>query len=116
MQIDWPEKYKKSIDELYIKQGIDIFNSSNPFFNDVCYTFTTPEGTDLFLQDRKEKYFINDPLCESNCVQLGYDVFSERAVCKCKMKEEPDNYENVTFVLDLDENFKETFRAPNFQV
>ena len=116
VQIDWPEKYKKSIDELYIKQGIDIFNSSNPFFNDVCYTFTTPEGTDLFLQDRKEKYFINDPLCESNCVQLGYDVFSERAVCKCKMKEEPDNYENVTFVLDLDENFKEKFRAPNLQV
>ena len=115
-QIDWPVKYKKSIDELYIKRGIDIFNSSNSFFNDVCYIFTTPEGTDIFLEDRKKRYFINDPLCESNCVQLGYDITSERAICKCKIKEEPDNYENVTFVLDLDDNFKETFRAPNLQV
>ena len=115
-QIDWPVKYRKSIDELYIKRGIDIFNSSNSFFNDVCYKFTTPEGTDIFLEDRKKRYFINEPLCESNCVQLGYDIMSERAICKCKMKEEPDNYENVTFVLDLDDNFKETFRAPNLQV
>ena len=32
-------------------QGIDIFNPEDPFFNDICYPYTTNSSTDIPLKD-----------------------------------------------------------------
>ena len=39
------------------KEGIDIFNSKDPFFNDICIPYTDENGNDIILFDIK-KIFI----------------------------------------------------------
>ena len=117
VQIDWTKEIMKKIKDLYIERNINIFDSENPFYNDVCYKFEPPEKTDLYPQDRREIYFIRDALCESNCVQIGYEPENERMICKCKIKENPDNYENVTFLpKNLDDVFGGELIWPNMKV
>ena len=116
VQIDWTNEIMKKIKDLYVERNINIFDPMNPFYNDVCYKFEPPEKTDLYPQDRREIYFIRDALCESNCVQIGYEPENERMICKCKIKENPDNYENVTFLpKNLDDVFGGELTLPNIK-
>ena len=56
-----------------------------------------PNNTDIYLQDRREKYYITDPLCETGCKQVGYDNITERVICICKIKGSTEGFENVSF-------------------
>ena len=96
VQVDWSREQNKTIHELTSK-GINIFDSSDPFYIDVCFNYTTDEKTDIYLQDRKERYYITDPLCETGCRQVGYDETTERVKCLCKIKNSTDGYDNITF-------------------
>ena len=117
VQIDWTDENMKIIQELYIDRDINIFDAKDDFYNDVCNKFTSPEKTDVYLQDRREKYFITESICESKCVQIGYDIETSRAVCKCKIKESPNNFENVTFASNnLEDHFKKKYKLPNLKV
>ena len=117
VQINWTEIQKKIIEELYNKREINIFNSSIDFYNDVCNMFTTPENTDMYLQERRNTYYISDAICETGCVQIGYDKETERAVCKCKIKVSTEGFENVTFSPnEVDKKFKKKFIFPNVRV
>ena len=47
---------------------IDIYNSSHPFYNGICFTFSSGiNGKDVTLKDRRNEYYINITFCESNC-------------------------------------------------
>ena len=117
VQIDWTEENMKIIQELYVDRDINIFDSQDEFYNDVCNKFTSPEKTDVYLQDRREKYFITGAICESRCEQIGYDQETSRAVCKCKIKESPNNFENVTFSSNnLEDHFEKKYKLPNLKV
>ena len=39
--------------------GIYIFNSKDPFFNDICYTFKSQERSDITLKDRRKDFYIS---------------------------------------------------------
>ena len=116
VQVDWSPEQNKTIHELTSK-GINIFDSSDPFYIDVCFNYTTDEKTDIYLQDRKERYYITDPLCETGCRQVGYDETTERVKCLCKIKNTTNDYDNVTFSPNnLDESFVEKYYFPNIKV
>ena len=53
-------KLNKALDS-----GIDIFNLSSEFFNDVCFAFSSENGTDVTIQDRK-KELKNNCKCNFN--------------------------------------------------
>ena len=109
------EEQRARIKELN-SQGIDIFDSSSSFYLDVCFKFTTPDNEDMFLEERKKEYFINEPFCESDCSFKEYDYDTQRALCLCKFKENTDNYDKVTFVYNpVDEKFKKRFTSPNLK-
>ena len=38
---------------------VDLSNISDPFYNDVCFLFTSDVGTDMTLNDRRKEYYIN---------------------------------------------------------
>jgi hypothetical protein len=40
------------------KLGYNIFDESDSFYNDICIKFTTENGTDILLSDRKKDIFI----------------------------------------------------------
>ena len=107
-----PTSLDNSIYDLYNsanKYGYDIFNGNSSFYNDLCTPFTSQEGTDILLYDRKIVYY-NDsiPLCESNCVYQSFNDTNKKAKCQCQVKEEyvptkkiSFEYMNMSSLLDI---------------
>ena len=65
------------------------YNPSNSFYKDICITYTTENGTDLTLNDRKNEYIDkNLSLCENDnsCNYSSYDFDSKKVICKCFIK------------------------------
>ena len=70
-------------------KGIDIYNISDPFFNDVCFGFTDDDGNDVSLKERVEFYYQDVNLCEENCEYKGIiynDDGTGEAECECEIK------------------------------
>ena len=67
---------------------VELSNISDPFYNDICFLFTSEVGTDMTLNDRRNEYYVNISLCENNCVLLKVINKDEtpRSVCKCGIK------------------------------
>ena len=69
------------------KDDINKYNSSHEYYNDICYTYTTDNGTDIILADRKNEFISNNmSLCESKCEYGGYDADIKKAKCECEVK------------------------------
>ena len=116
VQIDFNSEQMSNIIELRNK-SINIFNSSEDFYLDVCFNYTTPQNTNIYLENRKKKYYIKDSLCETSCRQLGYDDLTGRVICLCPIKGSTENFENVTFSPNvIDERFKKKYHFPNIRV
>ena len=117
VNIDWDERDNNSIYELYNDNGIFLFNSSDDFYNDVCYKYKTRKGHDIYLENRKKQYYIDKPLRESNCMMVGYNNITDKIVCNCSIKTTPDYYYNITFSYnEKSEEFKKFYAFPNLGV
>ena len=68
---------------------MQLYNLSDPFYNDICVHFTSDFKTDINLNDRRNEYYINKSLCEDNCY-LDKLLISEniKSICICKFKNE----------------------------
>ena len=64
------------------KLGIDILNSSDPFFNDICYSYSDG-SSDMILSDRINDIFQNYSLCDSGCKYEGLNSSSGTVTCSC---------------------------------
>ena len=42
--------------------GYNLFDSNDKFYNDICIPYTSPNGTDILLSDRKKIFLGNDEL------------------------------------------------------
>lgn len=94
-------------------KGIDVYNSSDPFFNDVCFPYTSEDGTDVTLDDRRKNYYQNVSFCEAGCSYNGVDLNSQEANCTCEVK--------TNFIDDILDNpltgdFLEMLNDANFEV
>ena len=100
------------------KLGIDIYNISDPFFHDVCFSFTNHEGDDVSINDRVEYYYQNVNICDENCEYKGInynegdDNYGE-AECECKIIND-----FLTEALDnpLTEEIFDVLRTANFEL
>jgi len=69
------------------ENNINKYNSSDDYYNDICYTYTTESGTDIILTDRKNEFINNNmSICETNCEYEGYEIDSKKAKCKYEVK------------------------------
>ena len=68
---------------------IDKYNASSGYYNDLCFTSSTKNKTDISLKDRQNE-FVNDNMtvCEENCKFIFYDIELKKAECSCSIKEE----------------------------
>ena len=64
-------------------QNIDIFDSTSPFYTDICYEFESPNDRDITLEDRLETFYPNVSLCDSGCKSTGVNLTSMKAICSC---------------------------------
>ena len=68
---------------------VNLSNISDPFYNDLCFLFTSDVNTDMTLNDRRNEYYVNVSLCENNCqiiTILNKEVKNPRSLCSCDMK------------------------------
>ena len=60
---------------------------NNEYYNDKYYPYTTDNGTDTILNDRKKEYNNNNfSLCESNCKFIGINNENKKSNCECELK------------------------------
>ena len=65
------------------------YNTSSEYYNDFCFPYTTEDGTDIILTDRKNEYVDNNmSLCESNCEYTEYNNIIKKAVCNCEVRKD----------------------------
>ena len=103
--------------------GYNLYNKSDPFYNEICTPYTTINGSDILLLDRKVDIFSksgNEALCQSGCELLFYDETSKKAKCKCKVKEKeeyPDLKDGFKFdKKEIEDSFFNTLSNSNFLV
>ena len=72
--------------------GYDILNTNDPFYNDICTTFSSSEYTDVILSDRRRAYYNeNLILCEEGCEYSSYDLDNNLVRCKCYPKNDVED-------------------------
>ena len=116
LPVRWNEDKLAKIDEL-VNNGIDPFNSSSEFYLDVCYTYTTPDNNDIYLQNRRDEYYPHEAFCEDNCEFVKYIQETKRIRCKCSPKNSTENYEKISFNFkEVNEKFSKKITSPNLSV
>ena len=96
----------------YSEQGIDIYNSKDNFFNDICYPYSN-EDSDIILQDRITDIYEDYSLCENNCNYKGINTTLNITICECSVKAYNDT---IVEEPKLNEIILDTFTKSNIGV
>ena len=64
-------------------QGIDVFNLSEEFYNDMCFSYESPIGKDIPMKDRIKSFYPNITLCREGCSNKGVDLQTMKVKCEC---------------------------------
>ena len=83
-------------------QNIDIFNTNDVFYNDLCFFFKSPNNKDVPLKERLLLFYPNITLCEDSCNNAGVNLTSMKAICECKLKELLDETKEATKLVGID--------------
>jgi len=82
------EETQKLYDDLS-GQGYDLFNENDSFYQDLCATYTSQNGTDVLLSDRQSDFYnSNETTCQANCHYSDYLSNSQYLKCECGVTDE----------------------------
>ena len=123
--INVPIDLDSNIEELYellSQYGYNLFDAKNSFYNDICATYTTPNGTDILLYDRRMDIYqltINISLCQEGCKFEMYNSETKKAKCNCPAQTKEINTNSSEFVFNKNvmlDVFYEILKNSNFRV
>ena len=103
-------KLNTSIINTFKDSGVDVFNISDEFFNDVCYPYSE-NGNYLILEDRIKDIYQNYSLCEEGCTYEDIDISNMLISCECNVK---NNMTNI--VTEIKEEAAEKISSLNFEI
>ena len=94
------------------------YNSSNEYYNDMCYSYTTKNGTDIVIKDRQNEFKDNNmSLCETDCEYTNYNSTTKKAFCECNAKNSIDSIFDIKNNKDkLMYTFKDLKNAINLEI
>ena len=94
---------------IILKDSLDKLNSNSGYYNDICYTTTSEDGTDISLKDRQSEYIDKDRIvCQEDCEMSEYDYEVFKAKCLCKVKETPSSIADMKINKEkILQNFKD---------
>ena len=81
--------------------GYNIFNENDSFYNDICTKYTSEDGKDVTLNDRRNEIYglvSNINLCQKGCNLEYYNSTTKQAKCNCATQNE-----DSSFITDIDE-------------
>ena len=98
-------------------QGYDIYDENDSFYQNICTPFTSENGTDVIISDRKDYYYDkNATFCDNSCTYKGINTHNQKVICLCHAKYEID-FENNNFDREkFFENFYKVQDYTNYQV
>lgn len=97
----------------FLKQGVNIFNTYSPLYNDYCYPLSTLNKVDLTLNERRNELLKIDLFpCKTGCDFEGVNLEKFEVLCYCKIA---DAQESDTFSEKLKKGFKNLKRFNNFE-
>ena len=93
----------KSLCNSLSKSGHNLFDKNDSFYNDICVTYTTENGTDMSMSDRQ--HAIEDTggslkLCQVGCTYQSFNCTSQKAKCDCDVKDT----KTITTINDIEFN------------
>ena len=120
-----PVNLNINIQQLYEslnESGYNLFNLNDSFYNDICSPYTTINGTDITLDDRRKDIYsqINNlSFCQTGCEFEYYDSSNKRVKCNCMT--DIDNikamFKNFSFAkTEIIDNFYSTIKNSNFKI
>ena len=83
MNLDKVENIDIETSYEYAKQGIDVFNVNDSFFNDLCQKYDNKDGVDIIIDDRRSDVYQNITFCQDGCTYNGVDYELRAANCHC---------------------------------
>ena len=101
---------------IVLNDTLDKYNSSSGYYNDICYTTTSEDGTDILLKDKQKEYIDKDYIvCQENCDFSEYDYNTFVAKCSCEVKDCAKTFADMKInKYKLLENFKNIKNIINF--
>ena len=126
--INSPVELGKDIEDKYdslSESGYNLFDSEDSFYNDICTTYTTSDGTDMILADRKTDIYssVSDiTLCQTGCTFESYNSKTKKASCNCDTSSSQVNslsnidIDSLFDKNELKNNFYDTLSNSNFRV
>ena len=104
------------------ESGYNLFDSEDSFYNDICATYTSENGTDMTLEDRKKEMYNtsgNITMCQEGCKFDSYNKTTKKAKCNCDAQSE-NTQTDITKInfdkKDIGKNFLTTLTNSNFMV
>ena len=80
----------------YAELGIDIYNASSEFFNDLCYQYDNEDGADITMEDRRNEVYQNVSFCQDGCSYEGIDYELMTVKCICNADSLQSESQNTT--------------------
>jgi len=97
--------------------GYDMFNLNDPFYQDICTSYTSYGDTDIILSDRINYIYNNeDTQCQPNCKLTKYSEESEYLNCSCSINEEVNNMNEKFNTKKVFESFLDVLKYSNYKV
>ena len=89
------------------EDDLDKYNVSSDYYNDECSVYTTDDGTDIIILDRKKEFNDNNMfLCENNCNYTNYNTTTKKSVCICGVK---SKIYSISEILENKESISQNF-------
>ena len=125
--INTPVDIGTEMEDIYnslYESGYNLFNSEDSFYQDICTTYTTANGTDMLLSDRKKEIYSSTSevtLCQTGCTLESYNSYTKKASCNCETSSTQASLSNVDIdtLFDKEEiksSFYDTLSNSNFRV
>ena len=110
--------------ESLLEYGYNIFDSGDDFYNDICSVYTTINGTDMLIEDRKKNIYYNTgniTMCQTGCDFILYNTTTKKSKCDCDIKAKTELVNNdITekhfSSKKLASEFSKTITNSNFRV
>ena len=111
-------KYIKDVEKLDIQSafnlaniGVDVFNASDDYFNDICHNYENSDGKDIIIKDRRNDIYQNVSFCQKGCKYNGidYDLVTANCICDSSFLQNNIEYNNTKEENNKEEklNFRE---------
>ena len=104
------------------KSGYNLFNKSDSFYHDICTPYTSENGTDILLSDRKKDIYTTSQskaICQTGSDLQSYNSTNKKAKCICSISTKvitDFSFDKIFNKKEIEQKFFDSLSHSNFRV